>query len=682
MKNNQPVTQHAIDYPDSAIFITKTDPKGNIIYANDAFVEISGFTLDELLGQNHNIVRHPDMPAWAFAYLWKTIQSGHPWRGVVKNRAKNGDHYWVRATISPILDHGEITGYLSLRRKASQAEIQAAESLLKSSTPPQQRFSLSRWFSNLPLQTKLHLFIQPVLLVLLSLCCIFIGQNMHDKMVEEASKRASGIANQVIDGANMLMVTGQISDPENRKMLLNKISSSGHIIGLRLVRTEQVVKQFGAGLPEEHINSDLEKQVIASKVPFQELAQLSGKPVFRLITPYLVSRNFHGTDCLACHQVEVGSVNGASIIEIDLSEETGQFQSIIIKLVVGQLCLQLALFLFTHWIIHHFITRPVAEIKEHLESLVNGNMSSPVNIDGRDEMGEILCSVQSAKVLLGALVDQNGTITLAIEERARLLAKAVAQVEDSANQQVESASNMAAAIEEMSVSIDQVAENAASVRDISEGSSKLADSGRKIVQGVVDDLGTTSKALMGAAKTIQELGNKSTQIQSIVTAIKEIADQTNLLALNAAIEAARAGEQGRGFAVVADEVRKLAEKTANATQEIANMTHEIHDSTHLAVTEMGQVVEMVKHSTTLAGQADDAIIGINGGATRVLQGMGDISDSIQQQSAAGREIAVNVERVAQMSEATSTAVNEVSAVVLKLEQLAHSLDQSIGHFKI
>jgi methyl-accepting chemotaxis protein/aerotaxis receptor len=505
---------------------------------------------------------------------------------------------------------------------------------------------------------------------------------MHDKMVEEASKRASGIANQVIDGANMLMVTGQISDPENRKMLLNKISSSGHIIGLRLVRTEQVVKQFGAGLPEEHINSDLEKQVIASKVPFQELAQLSGKPVFRLITPYLVSRNFHGTDCLACHQVEVGSVNGASIIEIDLSEETGQFQSIIIKLVVGQLCLQLALFLFTHWIIRHFITRPVAEIKEHLESLVNGNMSSPVNIDGRDEMGEILCSVQSAKVLLGALVDQNGTITLAIEERARLLAKAVAQVEDSANQQVESASNMAAAIEEMSVSIDQVAENAASVRDISEGSSKLADSGRKIVQGVVDDLGTTSKALMGAAKTIQELGNKSTQIQSIVTAIKEIADQTNLLALNAAIEAARAGEQGRGFAVVADEVRKLAEKTANATQEIANMTHEIHDSTHLAVTEMGQVVEMVKHSTTLAGQADDAIIGINGGATRVLQGMGDISDSIQQQSAAGREIAVNVERVAQMSEATSTAVNEVSAVVLKLEQLAHSLDQSIGHFKI
>lgn len=682
MKNNQPVTQHAIDYPDSAIFITKTDPKGNIIYANDAFVEISGFTLDELLGQNHNIVRHPDMPSWAFAHLWKTIQSGHPWRGVVKNRAKSGDHYWVRATISPILDHGEITGYLSLRRKASQAEILAAESLLKSSTLPQQRFSLSRWFSNLPLQTKLHLFIQPVLLVLLSLCCIFIGQNMHDKMVEEASKRASGIANQVIDGANMLMVTGQISDPENRKMLLNKISSSGHIIGLRLVRTEQVVKQFGAGLPEEHINSDLEKQVIASKVPFEELAEQNGKPVFRLITPYLASRNFHGTDCLACHQVEVGSVNGASIIEIDLSEETGQFQSIITKLVVGQLCLQLALFLFTHWIIRHFITRPVAEIKEHLESLVNGNMSSPVNIDGRDEMGEILCSVQSAKVLLGALVDQNGTITLAIEERARLLAKAVAQVEDSANQQVESASNMAAAIEEMSVSIDQVAENAASVRDISEGSSKLADSGRKIVQGVVDDLGTTSKALMGAAKTIQELGNKSTQIQSIVTAIKEIADQTNLLALNAAIEAARAGEQGRGFAVVADEVRKLAEKTANATQEIANMTHEIHDSTHLAVTEMGQVVEMVQHSTTLAGQADDAIIGINGGATRVLQGMGDISDSIKQQSEAGRDIAVNVERVAQMSEATSTAVNEVSAVVLKLEQLAHSLDQSIGHFKI
>jgi methyl-accepting chemotaxis protein/aerotaxis receptor len=507
MRNNQPVTQQNIDYPESAIFITRTDPKGIITYANDAFVQVSGFSLDELLGHNHNIVRHPDMPAWAFSSLWETIASGHPWQGVVKNRTKSGDHYWVKATVSPIIEQGKISGYLSLRRKPAPSEIQAAEALYKNKTPPRQQRSLLHWFSNLSLQTKLHLLIQPLLLILLSLASYDIADHLQAKMLQETHKRADGIANQVIDGANMLMITGQISAPENRQLLLKKISSSGHIIGLRLVRTEQVARQFGPGLPEEQIGSDLERKVIADKSPHQELIQHDGKPVFRLITPYIASHDFHGTDCLGCHQVEVGSVNGASIIDIDLSEEFSEYHAVIIKLVIGQIALQLALFLFITWLIRRFITAPVAEIKQHLESLVNGNMSAQVNISGRDEMGEILCSTQSAKVLLGALVDQNSTMTRIIEERAQQLANAVSMVENSALQQTEAASHMTSAIEQMSQNIEQVAEHTSDVRQTSEHSHELSDNGRNIVQRVVDDMNTTSTAIINAAKTIRELGN-------------------------------------------------------------------------------------------------------------------------------------------------------------------------------
>jgi methyl-accepting chemotaxis protein len=134
--------------------------------------------------------------------------------------------------------------------------------------------------------------------------------------------------------------------------------------------------------------------------------------------------------------------------------------------------------------------------------------------------------------------------------------------------------------------------------------------------------------------------------------------------------------------VVADEVRKLAEKTGNATQEIAGMINEINQNTHHAVEEMGQVVTMVGNSSVLASQADVAITGISDGTARVLQGVAEISSSLNEQSQTSRGIADNVERVAQMSESTGAAVHEVSGVALKLEQLAHSLKQSIGHFKI
>ena len=111
MKHNGRVTQREIDYPESAVFVSRTDLKGVMTDANASFIEVSGFGREELLGKSHNRVRHPDMPAWAFADLWATVKSGHVWRGIVKNRAKNGDHYWVRATVSPIVCHGKVEGY-------------------------------------------------------------------------------------------------------------------------------------------------------------------------------------------------------------------------------------------------------------------------------------------------------------------------------------------------------------------------------------------------------------------------------------------------------------------------------------------------------------------------------------------------------------------------------------------
>ncbi|WP_448190434.1 methyl-accepting chemotaxis protein [Azospirillum sp. sgz301742] len=127
MRDNGPVTNREVELAEGDLIVSRTDPKGKITFVNKAFVDISGFSEDELIGAPHNILRHPHMPAGAFADLWNTIKAGRPWEGLVKNRTKSGDHYWVRANVTPAIENGQITGYISIRSKPSRAQIAAAE---------------------------------------------------------------------------------------------------------------------------------------------------------------------------------------------------------------------------------------------------------------------------------------------------------------------------------------------------------------------------------------------------------------------------------------------------------------------------------------------------------------------------------------------------------------------------
>src|SRR5574344_2158425 len=129
MRLNLPVTQRNYDYPDGELLVSSTKLKGEITHCNAAFQRASGYEEHELLGQPHNLIRHPDMPPQAFADMWRTIGRGQPWTGVVKNRRKNGDHYWVRANVTPIMKNGKPAQYLSVRTKPTQQEIEQAEAL-------------------------------------------------------------------------------------------------------------------------------------------------------------------------------------------------------------------------------------------------------------------------------------------------------------------------------------------------------------------------------------------------------------------------------------------------------------------------------------------------------------------------------------------------------------------------
>jgi len=127
MRNNQPVTQKEYQLHEEHFLISRTDLKGRITYANPAFIDVSGFSQEELLGAPHNLVRHPDMPEAAYQNLWDTLADGESWKGLVKNRRKNGDHYWVEASVSPIVENDQVVGYASVRVKPSRQDVEKAD---------------------------------------------------------------------------------------------------------------------------------------------------------------------------------------------------------------------------------------------------------------------------------------------------------------------------------------------------------------------------------------------------------------------------------------------------------------------------------------------------------------------------------------------------------------------------
>lgn len=223
MRNNQPVTDVEIGLDDETMIVSKTDLKGRITYVNQDFLEISGFAESELIGEPHNIVRHPDMPAAAFEDLWSTVRSGAPWRGIVKNRCKNGDFYWVEATITPLSEKGSVVGYMSVRRKASRASIEAAEALYREVAAGRATLGHRPGFwDRLSLRNKL-LFVASVLTAfVVGLASLFAGMRAQS-LLEERSVR---LVTEQVNGAR-LMVENTDAQLQAEALRLNRIFASG-----------------------------------------------------------------------------------------------------------------------------------------------------------------------------------------------------------------------------------------------------------------------------------------------------------------------------------------------------------------------------------------------------------------------------------------------------------------------
>jgi methyl-accepting chemotaxis protein len=335
------------------------------------------------------------------------------------------------------------------------------------------------------------------------------------------------------------------------------------------------------------------------------------------------------------------------------------------------------------WSVYRHVVKPLAGVRDLVTKVESEkDFRTQATVSSQDEVGQVLDAFNRLlKAMRGAIHDMGESAT-DVSQTAHALRESSEALSKRVTTQSEAASNIASAMEEMTVSVSVVAGQAKDAKEASLQAGEMADNGAEVISHAAHEIDCIAEAVNRCSSLMNELEGHSQRINSVVSVIREVADQTNLLALNAAIEAARAGEQGRGFAVVADEVRKLAERTSLSTREIAETVGNIQSGTRLVKTSMEDAVASVERGVVRARDASDAIRQVNTHANQSTQQVTEISGAISEQSAALTEIAKQIEVIAQMAaennNTAETSVNDAN----ELNTVADRLKQTASQYRI
>ena len=647
MKMNLPVTDVERDYPASEKLVSETDLKGIVTSANASFCVVAGYAQSEFLGKNHNMVRHPDMPAEAFEDLWRTLKAGAQWSGIVKNRCANGDFYWVKAVVTPIVDEGERTvGYRSVRTKPSRAEVSNADALYKrikggAKVPLDTLASRARaagWLGRFTLSVRYWLLYALNALGLGAVLTLALSGAGTGSLLAACggvlllSSLATGFCAAHLKRSIAKLVSGikrwergdflakaDYHGTDELGSIAAQFNAAADMAAVALCEVAQVTTALAAGDVSRRISATLPGDLADIKTDFNcaidnvalVLDALGG------LSTALVNGDFAWR-------------NGGRNVDGHLGDNIRRSEQAMCS-----------------------IELVMSDIGRVMVALANGDLRAEVSVATQGELttlkGRINTNFEQLGISFASLAQSVQQVASAAHESST----AISQISDGAQNQMHAISQVANAVRETTVSVADVTQNTELASRRSQESVAIVRNGKVKMDRMVD--------------VVNNIAANSEKINKITEVIEGIANKTNLLSLNAAIEAARAGVHGRGFAVVAEEVGKLAANSASSTQEIAHLVQQ-------AVQDANRAVETVKEVAL-------DMVSIENGSIEAEGMLQRISAALEQQSAALSGINGNVANLNQIAQSNAAATEQITATMLDLSRIARDANAGVSRYQ-